>query len=90
MRDSSSTDEASLKGLIGVWYSPSIFLGRPEGLRQPRLAAYRTRQDQVNERNTSLLRRKLEKAKYGDALGTQIERLVSEKDVVASLSGSSK
>ncbi|EPT01721.1 hypothetical protein FOMPIDRAFT_1015766 [Fomitopsis schrenkii] len=49
------------------------------------IASHRVRQDQVDERNTSLLARKLEKAKYGDALGAQIEKLVSEKDIIAAL-----
>ncbi|TFY56101.1 hypothetical protein EVJ58_g7846 [Rhodofomes roseus] len=53
-------------------------------------ATYQANQAQVNNRNSTLLARKLEKAKIGDELGRQIETLIAEKDIVAAMSGSSK
>ncbi|KAH9928337.1 uncharacterized protein B0H18DRAFT_1000853 [Fomitopsis serialis] len=54
------------------------------------IASHQAHQAHVNERNSSLLARKLEKAKIGDALGQQIEKLLAEKDTVIAMSGSSK
>ncbi|KAH9831662.1 uncharacterized protein C8Q71DRAFT_781882 [Rhodofomes roseus] len=54
------------------------------------IATYQANQAQVNNRNSTLLARKLEKAKIGDELGRQIETLIAEKDIVAAMSGSSK
>ncbi|KZT67401.1 hypothetical protein DAEQUDRAFT_758130 [Daedalea quercina L-15889] len=54
------------------------------------IASHRARQAHINERNTSLLARKLEKARFGDALGKQVEKLLAEKDIIAAMSGTSK
>ncbi|KAI0944741.1 hypothetical protein AcW1_002379 [Taiwanofungus camphoratus] len=61
-------------------------LGGPDEL----IAAHARRQDNVGERLRSLLSRKLEKARAGDVLVDDVERLAAEVGIITALGGSSR